>query len=776
LSRPASCRSTVRCAAALLALLAEVCCFAATDVRAQNPVAFAQGAVQPNGLNVQMPIDRKTSRSSGLSLSIDTRWVDNYGYRPVLVTVSSPTPATTDHQVTIRLRAGWFAQSQRRGEITVEQDLELPMGSMSAETTIACPQYQPVIQYVWWDVWVDGVRDNDLSLSRAAGWSAMIGSATSSGRCMMLVIGTASQKRQILNPGATDAEVLALPVADLPTRWIDYTCLDVVMLTFDELRQVAQANPDAFRALCRWVRAGGQLWVEEVGSEWQGLPRVDEILGLSPPPNAEGATEGAAAEAGDPAASRWQPVEFQENRRRRAQSFAQLSTGIIQWVRDPAAIDRLRNNPDFVAIDLPGDRSRDRDPDEPIDSALWYLQQPMGLGQVRAFRTPWGSQKPRISARLTMPPRPDTTGAAATAVPLTAALQTTRYWGSRHGMLPDEANRDFSNWFVPGVGLAPVTEFRVLITLFVVVIGPLNYWLLKRSQRVHLLVITVPAAAAVVTLGLFTYALLSDGLGTAVRVRSYTTLDQRTGEAVCWARLSYYAGLAPRRGLNMPSDTVVYPIVPGWHDTTDMSSVASRRELEWDNQHERLLVGWLNSRTPTQYLTIRSRQSPCRLQLTAAGDVLEATNELGTGIVYVVAVDDAGKLFAGEHIAADSSAPLMPTVRTSALARWRRFVLDNDPESPPAMSDSVLDFLRMQQRSQRQVMQQRYGRLDYSLHRLGNNLLDGAIDELAGVEGQPGLQLPPRCYLAVTNAGPEVELGIPGVTEEASFHVLVGRW
>ena len=34
-------------------------------------------------------------------------------------------------------------------------------------------------------------------------------------------------------------------------------------------------------------------------------------------------------------------------------------------------------------------------------------------------------------------------------------------------MTPDDANLDFAKLLVPGVGLAPVTEFRVLITLFV---------------------------------------------------------------------------------------------------------------------------------------------------------------------------------------------------------------------------------------------------------------------------------------------------------------------
>ena len=85
----------------------------------------------------------------------------------------------------------------------------------------------------------------------------------------------------------------------------------------------------------------------------------------------------------------------------------------------------------------------------------------------------------------------------------------------------------------------------MLITLFVLLIGPLNYWWLKRAKRLHLMVLTVPLAAIVTTAGLAAYAVLADGFDTKVRLYSYTTLDQRTGDAACWARLSYYSGLAP---------------------------------------------------------------------------------------------------------------------------------------------------------------------------------------------------------------------------------------
>ena len=113
----------------------------------------------------------------------------------------------------------------------------------------------------------------------------------------------------------------------------------------------------------------------------------------------------------------------------------------------------------------------------------------------------------------------------------------------------------------PRRGAVPVVSFEVLITLFALAIGPINYLLLRRWKRLHLLVVTVPLGATAVTFALFGYALLTDGLGTRLRVRSLTRIDQHRGEAITWARLSYYSGLSPRGGLEFPTTSWSCPAI-----------------------------------------------------------------------------------------------------------------------------------------------------------------------------------------------------------------------
>ncbi len=58
---------------------------------------------QANGGQILVPVDRPVSRRSNLALIVDTRWANNYGYRPIEITVSAPKAVSADRFVTIRL-------------------------------------------------------------------------------------------------------------------------------------------------------------------------------------------------------------------------------------------------------------------------------------------------------------------------------------------------------------------------------------------------------------------------------------------------------------------------------------------------------------------------------------------------------------------------------------------------------------------------------------------------------------------------------------------------
>jgi len=750
-------------------------CVCAESVYGQaRAIWSATPVAHTNGTTVKMPLKRPTSRSSGLTFSIDTRWSQNYGYRPVEVSVSSLKPVPSDRVVSVVLHSGW------NGTMRVEQELTLPSGSISVTETIAVPQYQAATQFYWWDVKVDGYPDKELSLKRADAYGIMQSGYSTTSGIAFLTMTSGQGARTLLAPSSMDFEVLALNVSEFPQRWIDYTCMDAVTVSLDDLNTLKAQNPLGFQSMRFWLRAGGQLWVNDIGDDLARLPELSKLLQLresvaadvklsddSPLPRDD---ENNLAPAG------WRPLQFTNGTPDgQVMTFMDQRTGKTRTVRNPDVIARLQSDGNFSVVSQRFESPTDEEKTLTGNSGRWFIEQPYGLGMVRAFR---GTNDVSLFQQAKPAANPNVAANQANdeELPesLSASLVSVGRWSERHGTAPDNANLNFSDLLVPGMGMAPVTEFQVLITLFVVIIGPVNYFLLKRWRRLHLMVLTVPLAAAVVTLALFAYAVLTDGFSTTVRTNSYTTIDQRSGEAACWSRLSYYSGLAPRAGLKMPVDVAMYPIVPDWNAGSIDSVVNSKRDLKWEPDEAELRSGWLRSRTPTQYLTVRSRQSPIRLELTPVRDRLRAKNSLGARIDFLVVADAASKLWLGEQLENGAVGFLQSIERTVAASKFRKLVQERSPQSP----DGLLGVDTRSSNYQRQQWQMMRGR--YSTYS-GNESIEGnlanvSIATLAGLEGREGLPLAPKTYVAITDIGPEVVYGMSGVEEQASFHVLVGQW
>ena len=185
-----------------------------------------------------------------------------------------------------------------------------------------------------------------------------------------------------------------------------------------------------------------------------------------------------------------------------AVTFMDNATGTTRTVRDPEVIRRLDADNQHFRDDEPAIRrswtTRLRESAGRSDSEQVVRRAAIGLGYVRAFRgtndvSLFQQARPAVNANVAA----ESNDGSDLPLSLAATLRIDAADGMR-GTAWRRMTRTsiFANLLVPGVGLAPVTEFHVLITLFVLVIGPVNYWLLKRWRRLHLMVLTVPLAAA----------------------------------------------------------------------------------------------------------------------------------------------------------------------------------------------------------------------------------------------------------------------------------------
>lgn len=738
--------------------------------------------------------------AGGTNVTIDPRWVDGPGYRPVRVFIAPTAPTKTDKTFTVEflLRGRYF-----HGEgydLRVARDIEVPAGSGPVQATVSLPRYPDCDSYN-----VNVLEDGELLLVVCPSWAQFDNLPTDWGECFpaILVIGDArpdsshlatllpleeyfgSQTvRQFNRPPFGPPNVSSfvnqalnvqeLPslvscgIAELPQRWIDYSSLDMFCLSLGQLEELADKNPLALRAVLEWTAAGGNLWVYGMGQDWRGVGRLEDFLGLPT----------GAVHNTDPLKRGWSKPDDADYLRPVQGGLAQAP--VVERGYAEARI-RVRTTADGT-VELTDPYSANAQPSVgKVPSGPHVLLREYDMGLVVAM----------ASADL-FPGTADQWRGV-----LNAMGRDRWLWFRRHGVSTLRENRDYWNFLIPGVSLVPVIEFCVLITLFVAAIGPLNYWLLRRWGRLHLLVVTIPLGAATVTLALFAYVLVADGLGTRVRVRSVTRLDQSRGQAVCWARLSYYAGLAPRRGLRFPDDVAVLPLehlpVP------DRREGPLRREVIWDEgpggDQQRWTSGWLNSRTPMQLLTVRSRRSGLGLMRSVGNSGrLRVKNGLGTRIRQLVIRTDEENYYWAEGIDADQTVEL-ERFTPQAAKRLRQAYHASRPRMP---EDVQTQYYRSGS-----IFGLRPGRGP----RGGNPALDPPTQwtsrleaSLAGLpalgrenrrkqasEASKELELPappaedlsplePGSYVAVVEKSPEVVPGVASAREEAGYHVILGKW
>jgi len=692
-------------------------------------------------------------RGGQLNVKIDTRWGEGFGYRPMRITFTPAVPSIADRTITVQC----LFRRNSNENLSVEQDVLIPAGSAPVEATVSIPHY-----ISWAEYRFNILEDGEVIKSLCTTW--MWDSSTDAEYIedlpVVLMLGKEKpDTSRLIAPFPEDAywispqvamstsstppfempTVQMRDVAELSDRWIDYSSLDVLCMSFSELTQLKQSHPKTFRAVLSWTVAGGNLWVYGLGGDWessgdwdwQGLKGLDLLLG----------TEASGWKV--PSDTHFDKTFFGG----RHQEFTSVGQSDEWKSRQTTSLDELPTDGDAKSRPL-GSKGH----------AHFRLRE-HGMGMIVALAPE--------------DPFPGTLGEWRWV--LNSVGPNRLLWYQRHGVSMVSWNPDYWKFLIPGLGLAPVTEFVLLISLFMLAVGPVNYWLLRRWGRRHLLVVTVPGSAAAVTLLMFVYAMVSDGLGTRLRVRSFTNIDQRTGQAASWARLSYYAGLRPRDGLRFSEDVVVLPLVEVPADS--YGHPQSSGELRWDEgQHCR--SGWLASRTPTQYLTLRSRATDRGLWISESPgkkDSLRVRNELGTKILQLAICSDGGEYYWTTDVEPDAVATPKPAKQTDIAQRLRAVFRANRPAEP----------LNLGGWGQGDILDVSYGRSYYGYY--GGNRWeltaptqeDGRMEQsLHGLTtyGGTSSSLAPRTYIAIVERSPEVELGVASAQEEACFHVILGKF
>jgi hypothetical protein len=512
---------------------------------------------------------------------------------------------------------------------------------------------------------------------------------------------------------------LSLKPEQVPSKWIDFTMLDLLLISVTELDALPAERRDA---IAQWTLAGGNLFVYGLGDDRENSPDLKRLLDLDrrPPQNAE-----------------WQVPKVDQ---RNTDSLAQgTSQQVVRTIGGQRVVVATPATPTTAPAATP------KPAQSPQPEIIpHFTVRAFGLGILVACSTddPFPGQIDDWAWVF-------------------KSLGPHRVqWHDRHGMSPRGNNDDFWEFLIPGVGKAPVIGFQVLITLFALAIGPVNYFVLQRRKKLYLLIFTVPVFAGITTVLLLSYAVASDGFALRGRVRSVTLLDQVRGESVSWSRISYYAGVAPSGGLRFSRDTAVYPMEPP-------GSSGGSRMVDWtEGQH--LTSGWLRSRTPTQLVAIAYRQSGEQLSVASSdAGIVRVTNNLGTNIRMLVLASADGTVYSTQDLARDQSVRL-EAADLKELHPALRKLIDSQPLEAPAELNERDLWIGI---GPRRYMYWRGGMLADWQNSIGEGIFQ--VLKSADIDNLKDL-LQPGTYIAITDQPPTVDLGVTTMQDAGSLYVIVG--
>ena len=713
---------------------------------------------------------------NGIYLKIDTRGVDANGYRPVRVTALTwpQVPSTADRRIYVELAPNNYDGTPH---LRVGTWIEISQNSTGATKLISIPQRSPLralsveviedgrilkdlsedlgIPYQSNNDWTEAAPsilfiDPDVPRDRIVGTAANPfydvpqisglaqltpsvqynqsvwvgpGSSMTAAVTENVVI---SQERltrsQVLqHVDSSMPRVAMASYHDLSSRWIDFTCFDIIVVSWTDLQSMQRKFPQVWQAVRAYVATGPVLWVYDVSPQQRA--DLEELLEIR---------------AEDLVIEPWnEPLAVQ----RKAEVPELDNSGYY--------VDEVRVVEDSTAVE-----SQAPPQDAPVVEPTFVWRR-LDLGAVVAMESEeFPSDTEEVGWVLN-------------------SVGPERWmWQRRHGMSMHRRNDDYWSMLIPGVGRAPVAAFLVLISVFMVVVGPANYWLLLRARRLYLLLVTVPVGAAVFAASLFAYALVSDGFGTRVRVRSFTYLDQDAGRAVSWSRQSYYAGLSPSGGMRFPLDTAIYPVehLPrGEYDQGHLS-----RQLVWTDEQV-LASGYLPARRLMQYLVIRSSESSSRI-IVQPGDedgALDVSNALGADIAELYVCDSQGGIYRCRRLADGAEARLTKIANSGARRRLRDRLYKERPVPPPGLdpamnSGGVFGYNSYYYYSQS---------VDSYLPDpdMDTSLLERELVRIGTTDVDPGWLQPGR-FVAFVDSSPWTPLGLERVESVGSFHVVAGKW
>ncbi len=216
-----------------------------------------------------------------------------------------------------------------------------------------------------------------------------------------------------------------------------------------------------------------------------------------------------------------------------------------------------------------------------------------------------------------------------------------------------DANQSFP--VVDDIGI-PIKGLFVLMLLFTLAIGPVNFVILARKKRRIWLLWTTPVISLFTCLAVFGYMLLSEGWQGHLRTETLTLLDETSHRATTVGWTAVYSPLTPSDGLHFSYDTEVMT----QRMNEGRKAGAHSCTLDW-SRDQHLAAGWVEARIPAHFKVRKSEARRERVAIHREADQkLSMVNGLGAEIRRFWYVDEKEQPYFAAQVAPGARAILTP--------------------------------------------------------------------------------------------------------------------
>lgn len=396
--------------------------------------------------------------------------------------------------------------------------------------------------------------------------------------------------------GFTSSGVAAMSLEALPSKWFGYEGLGLLVVTFDDMKLLAKKHPGKLLAIERWVAASGRLAVLNCGDEFENVNEALRLLGDDNAPRLgqrncnylqanlkEGELQSALEEASQQAQQNngfyLGGNQLMKDTTNSAYAKIDVASGTLNVAKGKAK--------DFIAIDFE-------------------------KGQVICvtdFASDWSQQRPK-----------DIDGWG----PFGLFLKRISKNKVEHVLLNSDTIRQFG---FPEFAEPPRYLFEFSILAYLLAVGPVAFFVLKRKRKLNLMFILVPVISSIFCTGILAWAIFAEGFDTRVNQFTFTELNQQSGRQTTSAVSHVYSGMTPSP----------YRLEGSTYGFVNLPYAARSQRIHWGDGGEEISGGEIRARTNHQLFTRCSNESTGKLVFAFKGEGESATasvrNEFETKMV-----------------------------------------------------------------------------------------------------------------------------------------------